>query len=178
MKTKRLLLMLILAPLLLVPFADNVYSEEGANLYREGYSAARRREMDLAFMSFNALVRDYPESKFFADALFSLGEYYFSVSDYYDANRFFDVFISKYPNSKARPFACAYLIEIAKMRGEKEYIKKLQKEIITFKQIGLLFSDFKKHAYLSGFSKKYKALYFIDRVEIYIDNELFTKILL
>ena len=82
----------------------------------------------------------------------------------------------EYPESKSSPFVLAYLIKIAQKNGDEETVKKLEKELIASQQVSLLFRDFKELQYVSAMSKKYKALYFIDKIEIYIDNELFAQI--
>ena len=110
------------------------------------------------------------------DALFSLGEYYFGVSDYHDAVKAFSRFIASYPESEAKLFAFAYLLEVARDEGNQDLAGMLTKEIVTSKQLNLLFSEFKKQTYISSFSKEYKAIFFIDKVEIYIDEEFFSEI--
>ena len=108
-------------------------------------------------------------------ALFAIGEYYFLIGDYYDAERTFRQFVNDYPEEKGMPFALVYLFEIAKRQRRKNQAEDLKKQILDLRQRVFLFKDFKEHKYLSPFAKKYRIIYFIDRLEVYIDNELFTE---
>ncbi len=155
---------------------DSAYSQRGRDLYYKGVEAARFGDKDFAFMYFRMFLRKHPKSELAAGALFSLGEYYFGVFDHYDATKAFSRFIASYPKSEAKLFALAYLLELARDEGKKDLAEKLKKEIVTSKQLSLLFSEFKKHTYVSSFSREYKAIFFIDKVEIYIDGEFFSKI--
>lgn len=154
----------------------NVYPIEGRSLYYKGLHAARIGNKDVAFMDFKAFLKGFPESKMAKNALFSTGEYYFSISDYRDAAESFVRFIKLYPEAKAKLFALVYLHEIAKSQGNQELVEKISKEIITFKQLRLLFSEFEEYVYWSVFSNQYKAVFFIDKVEIYINEELFKEL--
>ena len=152
------------------------YTQKSGDLYSEGVNAARSGDLDFAFMHFRGLLTAVGESIFSEGALFAVGEYYFLVADYYDAYQTFDRFVKDYPDSPARIFALAYLLEITRKQERKDIIKNLEKAIVTFQQLSLVFSDFKTHTYLSPLSKNYRVIYFIDRVEFYIDEKLFTKI--
>ncbi len=164
---------------LILPFfvyTKVAYPLAGRGLYYKRFHAARFGDKDFAFMNFKMFLGDFPKSKLAKEALFAVGEYYFSISDYRDAAKSFIGFIDLYPESKAKLFALAYLREIAKHEKNEELIEKISKEIITSKQLRLLFSEFKEYVYWSAFSNKYKAVFFIDKVEIYIDGDLFTEL--
>lgn len=152
------------------------YAQTGQDLYSRGVEAGCRGEIDFAFMNFHALVETYPDSKYFEHALFAIGEYYFSVANYENAKKSFLRLINKFPKAKTKPFALFYLMEMAKRQNQDDLVKELEKEIIRFKQTSLVFRDFQEHRYVSGFSKRYRAVYFIDRIEIYINNELSARI--
>lgn len=171
-KSKVFLIILLLVFLSI----QKIYSKEDRELYSQALNAVRHQETVFAFMHFHALLECCPKSKFFEDALFAVGEYYFSISDYYNATDSFLKLINQYPNSGARPFALAYLAEIARKNKKVDLARDLEKEIIRFKSARLLFREFKEHKYISSFSNRYKATYFIDRIEIHINNELFAKI--
>ena len=143
-------------------------------LYEEGIKAAKSENFDRAFMNFRALIREYPKFRFREKALFGLGEYYFHIADYRDASLIFIQLIDNYPDSESKIFSLAYLLEIAKKQQSQDLIEKLEKDILTFKQHSFIFKDFKKYSYSSPLAKKYKAVYFIDKIEFYINGELFT----
>ena len=162
--------------LLIFLFPHKAFSQEDKNLYFQGLRAARSGERDFAFMYFHTLVRDFPESEYSKEALFAAGEYYFSLGDYYDAGRMFSRIIDDYPESLAKLFATAYLLKIAKNEQKESVVEKLKKDLIALQQVSLLFRDFKELRYLSPLRKSYKALYFINKIKILIDENIFAEI--
>lgn len=164
-----------LTVLLIFLFPHQGYPQEDRNLYTQGVKAAQRGELEFAFINFHLLLNNFPESKYRRECLFGTGEYYFSIADYRDAARVFSQFINDYPKSEAKPFAIAYLLNIAKKEGEEDLVEELKKELIGLEQLSLLFRDFKELQYVSALCKNYKALNFIDKIEIYIDDELFAE---
>jgi outer membrane protein assembly factor BamD (BamD/ComL family) len=162
--------------LLCLFFAHKAYAWTDKQLYVRAMKYVQAGDTDFAFLDLCKILERYPKSKYVQQALFAAGEYYFLLADYMDAARSFERFIDDYPQSEARPFALAYLFKIAVIEQKIDLIKELEIEIATSKQLSFLFRDFKEHRYLSPFSRQYKALYFIDRIEFYINDELFTKV--
>ena len=162
--------------LLIFLFVQKGYPYGDRDLYYQAIQTAQSGNTHFAFMYFRRLLREFPESRFFEDSLFTTGEYYFLIDDYFDAKKTFEKFINDYPESRARLFALTYLLKIAEDQQRQSLRQDLEKQILKLKQIVLLFKDFEEYEYTSPLSKKYKAIYFIDRIEIYIDDDLFTKI--
>jgi len=173
MKIRSIIILAIL--LLSLFFARDGYSQD-KELYNKATKLARDKQLDFAFSYLDMIVNIYPKSSFFENALFSCGEYYFISGDRSSAKGIFDKFIALLPESKAKPFALTYLLKIAELDQSQDAVDNLQKEIISFKQVSLVFRDFKEYSYLSALNKEYKIVYFIDRAEIYIDGDLFAKI--
>ncbi len=151
------------------------YPQEDVSLYRKGIKSARSGNVAFAFMSFYQLLENFPKSQFTEKALFGLGECYYLLFAYKDAYETFTRIIEDDPQSEAKIFILAYCLEFARKDGKKDLAKSIKKEIVTNRQLSLVFSDFKEHIFESIFS--YKAIYFIDKVEIYRDEELFIKVL-
>ncbi|MGD9014498.1 MAG: outer membrane protein assembly factor BamD [Candidatus Omnitrophota bacterium] len=170
-------LKVILLLALLIYLCQNIsYSQEGRYLYRQAVEAASKGERDFAFMSFHMLLNDFPESPYYHQALFAVGEYYYSIGDYDDACRLFNQLIDDYPNSECKPFALAYLIKLAQKQNKQDRVDRFRKELIGWKQLSLVFRDFKELKYISPLYKNYKALNFIDKIAIFIENEPFLEI--
>lgn len=153
-----------------------LYADEDVSLYRQAVKAAKAKNFDAAFMDLKVFLETSPGSKFAEGASFSMGEYYFKISAYADALLAFNNFLVKYPGSKAKVFALIYLAKIARAQNNPELAENLEKAVIAEKQIALLFRNSKEFRFQSPFLKKYRAVYFIDRIEFYIDGVSFAQI--
>ena len=153
-----------------------VCAESEAQLYRKAAQAAKAGRTDFAFMYYNDLGRDYPASKYREHVLFAQGEYYGRSLNYAESTRVFNAFIGVYPESKGRLFALAYLYTMAKHEKDEPLIENLKKEILTFKQVGLVFKEFKEYTYRSPLYRTYKAVFRIDQVEFYVGGKLFATV--
>ncbi|MFH2137527.1 MAG: hypothetical protein ABII88_03330 [Candidatus Omnitrophota bacterium] len=145
-------------------------------LYADANSNAKNGAIEYAFMNFHSILAYSAASQYYKEALFACGEYYYLAGAYTDAEEMFIKFIQQDSDSEAFLFALAYLFKISRQDRDSRFSDELKKQIIESHQLSLLFSDFKENKYLSPLNKKYKALYFIDRVEFYIDGKIFEKI--
>jgi len=149
---------------------------EDARIYSRALSAARAGQIDFAFMHYRALLKDYPDSKLKARALFAQGEYYFLSPNYREAASYFNEFMRLNPDSQGKLFALAYLLKIAQLQGNQSLEKDLQKSILTLHPVGLVFSEFKEYGYRSPLNRRYKAVFYIDKVQFYAQGEMFVQI--
>jgi len=159
-----------------IAWADYSYAKGGQLLYEAAQESVQNGDIDFAFMYFHSLLDYAGASLYYEQALFATGEYYWRINDFYNAEKSFMDFIKHYPHSKGLPFAIVYLLRINREAQNREVASDLRKKVIAFQQLSLLFSEFKELLYKSPLGLEYKALYFIDRVEIYINGELFEKI--
>lgn len=166
---------IILAMALLL-MSREVFCGDESVLYSQARQFAKDGNYHFAFLNFDSLVKTYPESKLSEKSLFAVGEYYFSVSSYILAQETFAIFGKKYPKSAARIFALFYLLRISQIQNNDANIAALENEILQSRQSTFLFKDSKEYRYVSAFLKKYKAKYFIDRIEITINNEFFADV--
>lgn len=173
--TKSLFLLLVLSFMLLS--AELGYAQGSGFSYSQALKAARKGDDDFAFMYFKECLRKDSKSKFAPKALFAIGEYYFSNRSLAQASKAFAAFVNRYPKSKSAVFAYSYLMVLAKKDQNQSLVQEFKRKIIAFQKLKLLFSDFKEYKYRSPFFNKYKAIYFIDRVEIYINGKLFAEVL-
>lgn len=157
-------------------FCNAGYTQDSKEMYYQGIEAAKSGDLDYAFMYFQSLLATSPESKYKEDSLFATGEYYFVIGDYRDANRAFIQLNSDSSNFKGKIFALAYLLKIAEMQGKEAAVKNLENEIVTSKRLILLFKNSKEYKYKSPLCKKYKVIYYIDKVQFYLEGKLFEQI--
>ncbi len=153
-----------------------VYAQESGYRYAQAMEAVNSHDENTAFMHFRSLLADYPDSRYAEPALFATAEYYFSIADYQDSWQSFSRFVNDYPDSRGKLFALAYLLNIAGKQNKEALVKGLEKEIVLFRQMTFLFRNSKEFKYLSALRKKYKAVYYIDKVEFYVNNELYAQI--
>ncbi len=155
-------------------FSASAFSD--TTVFYKGVRAAYSGRLDFAFMFFRSFLQSYPRSKLAQDAIFALGEYYYFTNNPTMSARHFNRVIVQYPTSKAKIFACAYLLNMAQRSKNEDAERSLKREIVTAHNLSLVFSKYKRYIYESPFNKKYKALYYMDRVQIYINDDLFTEI--
>ncbi|MFH1655069.1 MAG: tetratricopeptide repeat protein [Candidatus Omnitrophota bacterium] len=176
MDTKKIKVIFILL-IIVYLFVPNCYCGEDKELYYRGVNLARRGKADEAYGYFHMVLNNFDKSdRFVENALFGIGEYYFSIGARYEARETFRKVVDEYSESISALLALGYLSKIAKAEGKQESIESIKKEIISFKQVSLLFRDSEEFDFLSAMRKDYKAVYFIDKVEIYIDGEIFEEI--
>ena len=164
------------ALLLVLSFFNIAHAQEGGQIYSMAVREARSGNIDAAFMYFRSLLTNYPDSKYTENALFATGEYYFLIADYADAIPAFTRYLNDYPDSAGITFTLMYLLKIAEKRGQELLAKNLEKKIVTFRQMSFLFRESKEYKYQSALYRKHRVVYYIDKVEFYIDGELFAKI--
>src|SRR3989338_1022446 len=161
--------------LVLCFMAPPVFAGE-AQVYLQAIQAAKANSKDFAYMYYRALLRDYPNTKYREPALFAHGEYYSLLPDYDQSASAFQAFIQEFPDSKGKLFAWVHLLKIAQIQKDEALTKGLEKEIINFKQLSLVFRDFQEYRYQSSLGRKYRAVFQIDKIEFYVQGEMFAQI--
>jgi len=144
--------------------------------YSKAVKFAQNGQMHFAFMHYSKILRDFPESKYRAEAMFATGEYYYQNSDFKKAAEAFLAFIEENPQSEDRLYALAYLLSLAVKGGEDLSIDDLEKQIINQQQVSLVFRNVKENTFQSPLGHEYKAVIHIDKIEFYLEGELFAKV--
>jgi len=157
-------------------FGGTVSAGEDAALNKRALQAAKSGNLDFAFMNYRSILLRYSTSPFVEQATFAKGEYYYGLPDFNRARIVFDEYQQKYPESEGRMFALVYLLNIAEQKGNEEAVESFSRELINLKQVSLIFRDFKEYVFLSPMQQKYKAVFHIDKIEIFLNGELFAQI--
>ena len=166
---------IILASWLLLVCVPGSAGEEDA-LYAKAIQAARSGRTDFAFMYYNQLDRDYPRSRHHEQILFAKGEYFYELPAYPEAVKLFSALLQEYPKSPAKLFALMYLYKIAEAGQDARAFENFKKEVLTFRQVGLVFKETREYKYQSPFYRAYRAVFYIDKVEFYRGGELFATV--
>jgi len=123
--------------------SSNSYAQAGS-LYRKAVDSVKAGSLAHAFMYFKILAEEYPRSPLYSRALFAIGEYYFSISDYSRALDSFSEFIESCPDDKAVSFALAYMLNIAQKRGTKPLVESIKGKIVSSVQRDKILFTFQK----------------------------------
>lgn len=106
---------------------------------------------------------------------FGVGEYYFKHNNIYDARTTFKEYTNVYPPQISTFIAKIFLYKIAELHGDTAYGEKIKKEIFE-KPFIILFSDHETLEYASVLGNKYVVHNYLDRVEVFLNGQLFEEI--
>ncbi len=153
-----------------------VNAAEDGIVWEEAVQMAKRGDADFAFMYFRILAHDYPDSRRAVDAQFALGEYYFLQGNFAVAAQEFGDFCARYPKRKETLAALGYLYQMARMQGQTDAMKKYRDRVVASHQVILIFDEKQSFQFLSGFQRRHKVAFYIDKIEVWIDDKLFSEI--
>lgn len=173
MKLYVIILSLLLQGCLLAPC---VKASEADLKWKEAIRLAQQDEPDFAFMAFQAIVQDYPDSRWALSAAFAQGEYYFLQNNLQMASDAFESFCAKYPRHEEALIALAYLFKIAQIQKNPDTTKEYHNRVASFHQLSFVFKENKSFMFLSGFGHKHKLVFTIDKTTLYVDDKLFTEV--
>jgi outer membrane protein assembly factor BamD (BamD/ComL family) len=163
--------MLFMSIALLLAGSVRAHAFTAGAAYKAARTAVRSGNLDFAFFNFKAIVQDFPKTRYYKDSLFAIGEYYFFISDFYNANRAIARYIGEFGEDPEALFAYWYLMRVAQRSGSDDpRVEHYKKQIISFKQLSLLFRDFKEFKYLSPLGRVHRAVFYIDKIEFLIDG--------
>jgi len=168
MKNKIILLSAILS-FLLLGLAQAFGSQEEYFLARDFVKSG---DQEFALMNFLAIAQENPNSKYRQQALFAVAEYYFLASDYNDSFEALREFIRDYPDSEMMPYALIYLWKISQGWGKDNLAKNIENQIKNLKRVVLLFKETREGNFKSPLGLNHKIIYYIDRLEFYLDGKL------
>ena len=157
-------------------FGGFAFAREESWLYSNAIHEAKIGNHEFSFLNLHSLITAFPETKYLENSLFAIGEYHYKENNYTDAIDSFIQLLEKFPDSKGTVFALAYLLNIAQKRQDQSLSLSLEKAIVTFHKLSLVFRNSKEFTYKSISFSKYKVIYYIDKVEFYKDGELFAQV--
>ena len=169
--------------IILIILASTVISScasltEPGTIYKIALNNVKEKNLDSAFMNFRELARDYPNSPYSRNARFAMAEYLFTKKDYYDSLREFVSIIEDFPNTSQALFAKAIVYKALSEFSSKEIeglSSKIKREFFA-QPIILVFSEYKTKSFKTLLGSHYTIKDYVDRVEIFKDNEIFLKI--
>lgn len=159
-------------------FSLLAYAGESGYFFAKAKEAARTGQLDAAFMNYRFLLINDPDFKLRHLALFANGEYNFLMSSYAEATSLFKDYLETKTDDQSKLFALAYLYKMAEIKKEKDLFQKWQKQIVALKQHLFLFQEAKEYLYQSPLLRAHRAVFSIDKIEFFIEGDLFAQIIL
>lgn len=149
---------------------------DDAALYRHAREELRQGNVEAAFLFYHLILHTSDDAAHRAEALFAVGEYYFSHGARADAEAAFAALHAEYPAHPAALYAAVYLYAAAGERGDTVAQFALKKKIIESHRLSLLFRESRAYEYRSPLGTLYRAVYFIDKMELYRAGALFETV--
>ena len=153
-----------------------VQAAEASKIAAKARLEAKAGKRDFAFLQYQALLRQSPEGKYKSEALFGLAEYYFSMTDYRDAQPLLDTCANECQGFEQKLFSLVYLLKLAQLRKDVKLQKELEQKVMALKKHVFIFSESKKYKYLSPLNQNYLAVYSIEKIEFFVGGKLLAKI--
>jgi len=146
------------------------------NRYREIIREAKTGNIDFAFVKLNSYLKEFPDSLHIAQARFAVCEYYFQIKDYRSAIYKLRDYIIDFPEKEATIFAQLLLYKILSEYKKEPALTEKIKESFFSKSVFFVFSDAKVKYYKSSLNNIYRILNYVDKIEVFKNNDLFLKI--
>jgi len=148
------------------------FAEENKNPFK--YIEEKEEIQEFIKLHRRAILGDV-DSKETQIARFSVGEYYFKHNQLFDSRGAFRKYANDYPPQISSFIAKIFLFKIAKLQNDIEKVEELKREIFG-KSFIILFSDYKVLEYISAFGNNYTVHYYVNKVELFLNDELFEKV--
>ena len=143
---------------------------------QDAVKSAQEGDNAFAFMGFHTILEEHPKSSRSMAASFAQAEYYFLENDLDMASEAFKDFYTSYPHRDESMIALVYLFKMAQIQHDPKIMKEYQQKIASFRQLTFIFNEKKYFKFTSGFQRKYKLVYSINKVELYVNGQLFTEV--
>lgn len=127
------------------------------------------------FMSLRAKLHNTAKASEKKAITFAIAEYYFKTNSLVDAKREFETYARQDSGSITDFLARVYLYKIAKARKNEIRMIDLKKEIFK-DQFILLFDQYKTKQYVSLLGSKYEIRYFVDKIEVFLNGDIFEQV--
>ena len=148
----------------------------GQYRYKEILRDAKAGNIDFAFVKLDSYPKEFPDSIHVPKARFAVCEYYFQIKDYRSAIYKLRDYIIDFPEEKATIFAQLLLYKILSEYKKEPALTEKIKESLFSKSVFLVFSDAKVKHYKSSLNNIYRILNYVDKIEVFRNNEPFLKI--
>ena len=144
--------------------------------YRDILKDVKSGNIDFAFLKLDNYLQEYPQSLHTPQIRFAICEYYFQSKSYRNAIYKLSDYIKDYPEDEVTIFAQMLLYKILSEYQKEPLLIERIKEDIFAKPVFLIFSDSKVKDYKSALNNVYRIVSYVDKIEVFRNNDLFLKV--
>ena len=171
MKKKRFSIFAVIFSVVFLSHCLSLFAEEYAYKYKNINDIEDAHKFQQLRTRLNGKIR--PKEK--GDINFAIGEYYFRNKVFYDSRYVFAQCISENPIGINTLLAHIYLYKLAKLQDMHSEAGDIAREVLK-EQFVLLFNKYKMLKYTSLYGNEYEVRYFVDKIEVFLNGDLFEEI--
>ena len=153
-----------------------VHASQAGSVWQDAVEEVNQGAYDFAYMDFRTILETSPDSPYALRSQFALGEYFFIEKNLPLAAGEFKNFCSLYPHREEALIALVYLFKMAQMENKSGVMKKYRSQIASFGQHNFIFNEKKSFKFKSAFQRRYRLITSLNKVELYVNNQLFTEV--
>lgn len=144
--------------------------------YYEALDDIKSGNTDFAFLKLKSYLNENPYSVYAPRIKFAIAEYYLQLKDYRDAIGQITEFLLEYPEEKNTAFAEALLYKaLTEYKDAPQITEKIKKDFFS-NPLFLIFSDSRIKRYKSILNNTYKIVDYVDRIEVFRNDEIILKV--
>lgn len=140
-----------------------------------GFCFTNNAEEELIFIKLRRTLITKVRQNEYQLAKFGIAEYYFKNNDLSDAFRDFRDYAKNYPPGESTLLARIFLYKIALIKKDVELSNSFKKEMFDTPFV-LLFSKYKILKYKSAFNNNYEIHYYLDKIKVFLNGEVFEEL--
>lgn len=155
----------------IIAMQSTAFAADMTKIYKKAEQDARRGHIDFAFMGYRKILSSNPKESYKQRALFAIAEYYYHMADYKSSTKYFKEYLEVSEDENGKLFAFVYLMKLAMVDKDEALIANLEDEIKLVKRNSFIFDNTKEYIFESPLNRDHRAVYYIDKIEFYVESE-------
>ena len=147
------------------------FAADMTKIFKKAEKDAKMGHPDFAFMGYRKVLSANPKESYKRKALFAIAEYYYQIADHKSSENYFKEYLKVSKDENGRLFAYVYLMKLAKIEKNESLILGIEEEIKLVKRNSFIFDNTKEYLFESPLNRNHKAVYYIDKIEFYVEKE-------
>lgn len=150
---------------------SSVFAADMTKIYKKAEKDAKKGHIDFAFMGYRKVLSSNPKESYKQKALFAIAEYYYQMLDCKNSTKYFKEYLKVSNDDNGKLFAFVYLMKLAMLENNGALIANLEDEIKLVKRNSFIFDNTKEYRFASPLNREHRAVYYIDKIEFYVERE-------